>query len=96
MRPTVYADYSLRVLTYVGLKEPNLSTVKEISESYAISRNYLMKVELGATVKHRSRVAAGLMCARSTWSNLGYFRYRRGIGQKPWASTPSDGLNLLR
>lgn len=44
MRLTVYADYSLRVLTYVGLKEPNLSTVKEISESYAISRNHLMKV----------------------------------------------------
>ena len=44
MRLTVYADYSLRVLMYVGLKEPNLSTIKEISESYAISRNHLMKV----------------------------------------------------
>lgn len=44
MRLTVYADYSLRVLMYVGLKEPSLSTIKEISESYAISRNHLMKV----------------------------------------------------
>lgn len=44
MRLTVYADYSLRVLMYVGLKEPGLSTIKEISESYAISRNHLMKV----------------------------------------------------
>ena len=44
MRLTVYADYSLRVVMYVGLKEPGLSTVKEISESYDISRNHLMKV----------------------------------------------------
>jgi hypothetical protein len=28
--------------------------------------------------------------------NLGYLDYRCGIAQKPWASTPSDGLNLLR
>jgi Rrf2 family transcriptional regulator, nitric oxide-sensitive transcriptional repressor len=44
MRLTVYADYALRVLMYVGLKEPGLATVSEISESYDISRNHLMKV----------------------------------------------------
>jgi Rrf2 family nitric oxide-sensitive transcriptional repressor len=44
MRLTAYADYALRVLMYVGLKEPSLATIREISESYDISRNHLMKV----------------------------------------------------
>ncbi len=44
MRLTVYTDYSLRVLVYVGLKESGLATVGEISESYGISRNHLTKV----------------------------------------------------
>src|SRR5215475_9027792 len=44
MRLTLYADYALRVLIHVGLKEPSLTTIKEISESYNISRNHLMKV----------------------------------------------------
>src|SRR5215475_2726357 len=44
MRLTVYTDYALRVLMHVGLKEPNVTTITEISESYNISRNHLMKV----------------------------------------------------
>jgi Rrf2 family transcriptional regulator, nitric oxide-sensitive transcriptional repressor len=44
MRLTVYTDYSLRVLIYVGLKESGLATVGEISDSYGISRNHLTKV----------------------------------------------------
>jgi Rrf2 family nitric oxide-sensitive transcriptional repressor len=44
MRLTVYTDYSLRVLIYVGLRESRLATVGEISDSYGISRNHLTKV----------------------------------------------------
>ena len=44
MRITRYTDYSLRVLMYLALSGDELSTIKEISESYAISRNHLMKV----------------------------------------------------
>ncbi|HIX43994.1 Rrf2 family transcriptional regulator [Kurthia sp. 3B1D] len=50
MRLTLYTDYSLRVLLFLGAKEPDaLSTIKEISDAYGISKNHLMKVshELG-------------------------------------------------
>jgi len=44
MHITRYTDYSLRVLMYVALKGESLSTIREISEAYGISRNHLMKV----------------------------------------------------
>lgn len=44
MHITRYTDFSLRVLMYVGLKGEELSTIREIAESYDISRNHLMKV----------------------------------------------------
>jgi Rrf2 family transcriptional regulator, nitric oxide-sensitive transcriptional repressor len=50
MRLTMYTDFSLRVLMYVGAKEKSqLSTIQEISTAYGISKNHLMKVtyELG-------------------------------------------------
>lgn len=50
MRLTLYTDYSLRVLLYIGVKgNEKLSTVQEVSDAYGISRNHLTKVvhELG-------------------------------------------------
>jgi len=50
MRLTMYTDFSLRVLMYIGAKEKTeLSTIQEISTAYGISKNHLMKVtyELG-------------------------------------------------
>ncbi len=44
MKLTRFTDYSLRVLMYLGLQENGRVTIKEISESYEISRNHLMKV----------------------------------------------------
>ena len=44
MRITRYTDYSLRVLMYLALRDDELSTIQEISESYGISKNHLMKV----------------------------------------------------
>ena len=41
---TRYTDYSLRVLMYAALKGDDISTIGEIAESYAISKNHLMKV----------------------------------------------------
>ncbi|MFC4713216.1 RrF2 family transcriptional regulator [Planococcus dechangensis] len=50
MRLTMYTDYSLRVLIYLGTKDNGkLTTIQEISDAYHISKNHLMKVtfELG-------------------------------------------------
>ncbi|HLI10008.1 MAG TPA: Rrf2 family transcriptional regulator [Alphaproteobacteria bacterium] len=49
MRLTLYTDYALRVLMYVGVKAPELATIGEIAEQFDTSKNHLMKVvhELG-------------------------------------------------
>ncbi len=44
MRLTAYTDYSLRVLIYLALNKDRPVTVREIAESYGISRFHLMKV----------------------------------------------------
>ncbi len=44
MRLTSYTDYSFRVLIYLGVRRGQLSTIREISESYDISRHHLVKV----------------------------------------------------
>lgn len=44
MQLTLYTDYSLRVLLYVGLKGDETATISEIAEAYHVSRNHLVKV----------------------------------------------------
>jgi len=44
MKLTRFTDYSLRVLIYLGLQKNGRVTIREISESFNISRNHLMKV----------------------------------------------------
>jgi Rrf2 family nitric oxide-sensitive transcriptional repressor len=44
MHLTAYTDYSLRVLIYLGVQEHRLATIAEISETYGISANHLMKI----------------------------------------------------
>lgn len=44
MQLTLYTDYSLRVLLYLALRPGERSTISEISYSYRISRNHLVKV----------------------------------------------------
>ena len=51
MQLTRYSDYCLRVLIYLAVTEDELVTIEEISQSYDISRNHLMKV-----VNHLARL----------------------------------------
>ncbi len=44
MRLTVYTDYAIRLLLYLGLKQDGLATIQDISKAYGISRNHLMKI----------------------------------------------------
>ncbi|WP_350282618.1 Rrf2 family transcriptional regulator [Nitrosomonas sp.] len=44
MRLTNYSDYALRILTYLGLKREELSTITEIADCYGISRNHIVKI----------------------------------------------------
>lgn len=44
MHLTRFTDYSLRVLIYLAVKGEQRSTISEIAERFAISRNHLMKV----------------------------------------------------
>jgi Rrf2 family transcriptional regulator, nitric oxide-sensitive transcriptional repressor len=44
MRLTAYSDFSLRLLMYAALKDPQLVTIQEVADVYGISRNHLMKV----------------------------------------------------
>jgi len=44
MRLTLWTDYALRALIYVGAKAETASTIAEIAESFDISRTHLMKI----------------------------------------------------
>jgi Rrf2 family nitric oxide-sensitive transcriptional repressor len=44
MRLTDYTDYALRVMLYLAVRRNGLSTIQDISDAYAISKNHLMKV----------------------------------------------------
>jgi Rrf2 family transcriptional regulator, nitric oxide-sensitive transcriptional repressor len=48
---TLYTDYSLRVLVYLGMRPTQLVTITEMADAYGISRNHLVKVvhHLGQT-----------------------------------------------
>ncbi|WP_426131687.1 RrF2 family transcriptional regulator [Pararhizobium sp. PWRC1-1] len=49
MRLTVYSDYALRLMMYLGLRENGLSTIDDVANAYGISKAHLMKIthELG-------------------------------------------------
>ncbi len=44
MRLTLYTDYSLRVLLYLAAVPEEPSSIKEVADTYKISRNHLHKI----------------------------------------------------
>ncbi|WP_299005671.1 Rrf2 family transcriptional regulator [uncultured Shewanella sp.] len=51
MQITRYTDYSLRVLIYLAVNNNALSTIKDIANSYDISKNHLMKIVQDLNIK---------------------------------------------
>ncbi|RMH21809.1 MAG: Rrf2 family transcriptional regulator [Gammaproteobacteria bacterium] len=47
MNLTMYTDYSLRVLIYLGSRKGKIVTITEIAQYYRVSRNHLVKVVHG-------------------------------------------------
>ena len=44
MRLTLWTDYALRTLIFLGAKGERLSTISEVAQSFAISKTHLMKI----------------------------------------------------
>ncbi|WP_404479210.1 Rrf2 family transcriptional regulator [Novosphingobium sp. BL-52-GroH] len=44
MKLTLFTDYSMRVLLYLGAREQRLCSIGEVAKAYGISQNHLMKV----------------------------------------------------
>lgn len=44
MKLTLFTDYSMRVLLYLGARPDRLCSIGEVAQAYRISQNHLMKV----------------------------------------------------
>jgi len=68
MQLTLHTDYGLRVLIYLALSEKKRCNVAEIADSYAISRDHLVKVvqglAAGGFVETRRGRAGGISLSR--------------------------------
>ncbi len=76
MRLTSFTDYSLRVLIYLGLREDGLATIREISDTYGLSENHLMKIiqtlgKLGYIETVRGRGGGMKLAGKPEEFNLG-------------------------
>ncbi|VXC09164.1 hypothetical protein BURKHO8Y_190027 [Burkholderia sp. 8Y] len=82
MRLTDYTDYALRVLLYLSVRPARLSTIREISDAYGISKNHLMKIvqqlgERGWVETVRGRRGGLRLAARSTRRAVAIARFSR-------------------
>ncbi|HKX36888.1 MAG TPA: Rrf2 family transcriptional regulator [Rhizorhapis sp.] len=44
MRLTLFTDYSIRVLLYLGARPDRLCSIAEVARGYGVSQNHMMKV----------------------------------------------------
>ncbi len=44
MKLTKYTDYAMRLMIYLGSRSSGLSSIREISDTFSVSQNHMMKV----------------------------------------------------
>ncbi len=44
MKLTKYTDYAMRLMIYLGSRPSGLSSIREISDTFSVSQNHMMKV----------------------------------------------------
>jgi Rrf2 family nitric oxide-sensitive transcriptional repressor len=76
MMLTKYADYSIRVLMYLGARPGRKIPITAVAEAYGISRNHLMKVSqnlarLGYIVGYRGKGGGIALAKPARTVNLG-------------------------
>jgi len=76
MQLTLYTDYSLRVLIYLGIRPNHQATITEIAQSYKVSRNHLVKVvhnlgNMGYITTTRGRGGGLLLALPAEKINIG-------------------------
>lgn len=76
MHLTRYTDYSIRVLVYLAVKGEERSTIKEIADTFFISRNHLMKIvqelnQKGYLTAIRGKNGGLLLCRQPETISLG-------------------------
>jgi len=108
MQLTLYTDYSLRVLVFLGLKDGELSTVNEIATSYGISRNHLVKVvhnlsRLGYLTSVRGKGGGVRLAQKAEQINIGKLVLKTEPNfnvvecfEKENAGCPIDGMCALK
>ncbi len=76
MQLTLYTDYSLRVLIYLGMRPQHQATITEVADSYKVSRNHLVKVvhnlsNMGYIKTTRGRGGGMLLAYKPEEINIG-------------------------
>ncbi|MDD9938207.1 MAG: Rrf2 family transcriptional regulator [Myxococcales bacterium] len=76
MQLTLFSDYSLRMLMYLGMRRGEVVPIVEIAESFGVSRHYMLKVmnelvQLGYIEAVRGRGGGVRLLKRPTDVRLG-------------------------
>ncbi|WP_338111046.1 Rrf2 family transcriptional regulator [Rhizobium cauense] len=85
MRLTRYTDYGIRVMVFLGAREGELCSIREIATAFSISQNHLMKVvqdlsAAGFIESVRGRGGGIRMRSPATSINLGrLIRHTEGL-----------------